>query len=123
MTKYYDVMARIDGEDEQLFGSYVREDCVSEIECERDSWKEQGYKAIRIVSRETTEQPDPEVYADDIESGLLVIEDEIPFGGEPTLQRVIEDTLDANDGLCLDNCEDCEQLSAALLRNISEFIK
>ena len=78
MAKYYEVKASFEGEIEQLFGSFVREDCESEIDCERDSWKDQGYKTIRIVSRETEDKPDPEVYKDDIESGLLIIEDEQP---------------------------------------------
>jgi hypothetical protein len=49
MTKYYEVIGTIDGDKEALYGSFMRE----------------GYKGIKIVSRETTEQPDREVYKDD----------------------------------------------------------
>lgn len=62
---YYDVIATIEGEDEQLFGSFVKSECKEEIECEKASWKDQGYKKIRIVSRETTETPCPTVYNDE----------------------------------------------------------
>ena len=62
MAKYFDVVAEIEGEKEVLFGSFDRADCVSEIECEKESWKEQGYKKIKIVSRMTDEKPCPTVY-------------------------------------------------------------
>lgn len=74
MNMYYLVKGTIDGVQEQLFGSFVKDDCISELECERESWKEQGYKHILLSSAYTDEQPDPEVYADDIKSGLLVID-------------------------------------------------
>lgn len=67
-NKYYEVVATIDGEGEILFGSFVRSDCVYEIEAERDSWKSDGYKGIKIVSREVEEAPDPVVYAEHIVS-------------------------------------------------------
>jgi hypothetical protein len=84
MTKYYDVIARIDGQIEKLFGSFVREDCISEIECEGPDWSEQGYRQIRILPRETNEQPDPTVYKDDIEDGLLIIQDDIRIVEQPS---------------------------------------
>ena len=65
MTKYYEVIATIDGEIDTLFGSFMRADCVGEIDAEKHTWKGEGYKGIKIVSRETTEQPDREVYKDD----------------------------------------------------------
>ena len=34
-TTYYDVVATIDGEQEQLFGSYDKADCTSEVEAEK----------------------------------------------------------------------------------------
>lgn len=66
MSTYYDVIATIDGTKEVLFGSFIRSECAYEIEAERDSWKDQGYKGIKIVSRETDEQPDAEVYTGQI---------------------------------------------------------
>ncbi len=63
---YFEVVADIDGETETLFGSFVRADCKHEIEAERDSWKDQGYRKIRLISKETAEVPDPEVYKEEI---------------------------------------------------------
>lgn len=61
---YHKVIATIDGEQEELYGSFVKADCEYEIEAERDSWKEEGYKGIKIVSTLTEEEPDTEVYTD-----------------------------------------------------------
>tara|TARA_B100001059_G_C17700895_1_gene510017 strand:+ start:26 stop:292 length:267 start_codon:yes stop_codon:yes gene_type:complete len=60
--KYYEVIATIDGEDEVLFGSYDRSDCLYEKEAESFWWKDQGYRQIRISHRLVSEAPDPEVY-------------------------------------------------------------
>lgn len=62
MNKYFTVIGVIDGEYENLFGSFDRADCVSEIECEKSTWKEQGYKRIKIQSKNTTDVPDRSVY-------------------------------------------------------------
>lgn len=64
MNTYYEVTATIDGQDEVLYGSFDRNECKYEIDAERDNWKEQGYKKIRITSRQTVDTPDSEVYAD-----------------------------------------------------------
>ena len=62
MSTYYIITATIDGESEKLFGSFNRDDCISELECEKDSWKAEGYKRSLIGSEFTTDQADPEVY-------------------------------------------------------------
>ncbi len=62
MTTYFEIIGKLDGEPEQLFGSFNRADCVYELDAERDSWKAEGYKAIKITSRETADTPDAEVY-------------------------------------------------------------
>ena len=62
MNKYYEITGSINGVSEILFGSFERSDCQYEKGCESDSWKEEGYKGIKIVSRLTSERPDPEVY-------------------------------------------------------------
>ena len=64
MNTYYEVQAQIDGCTDYLFGSFVKTDCTYEIDAERDSWKDQGYTQIKIVSRETDQEPDLDVYAD-----------------------------------------------------------
>ena len=66
MTKYYEVTATNEGTTEVLYGSYLRQDCKDEIDAERDSWKECGYKAIKITSRECTDEIDEEVYEDNL---------------------------------------------------------
>jgi hypothetical protein len=65
MNTYYEIQAKFEGEIEILFGSFDRSDCAYELEAEKESWKDQGYKQIKIVSRQTEESPDPEVYGDE----------------------------------------------------------
>tara|TARA_R110000824_G_scaffold95101_5_gene228835 strand:- start:38 stop:322 length:285 start_codon:yes stop_codon:yes gene_type:complete len=60
--EYYEITGSINGVGEILFGSFERSDCEYEKEWESDNWKEDGYRDIRIVSRLTSERPDPEVY-------------------------------------------------------------
>ena len=68
MFTYHEVWANAasrSGTTSFLFGSYDRSDCVAEIEAEKEAWKAEGYRKIRIQSRETEEAPDPEVYGDE----------------------------------------------------------
>ena len=60
--EYYEVIATIDGEDEVLFGSYDRDDCLYEKQAESPSLREEGYRRIRMRHRLVSEAPDPEVY-------------------------------------------------------------
>jgi len=62
MTMYYEVLGMIDGKIEILFGSFAKADCIHELMAEKDSWKEDGYKAIQILPKCTDEKPDMEVY-------------------------------------------------------------
>lgn len=59
---YYEITATIEGETEILFGSFVRSDCTFELDAERESWKDEGYKAIKITTRKTDDAPDMTVY-------------------------------------------------------------
>lgn len=61
-NKYYNVVATINGEKCTLFGSFDKSDCKFEIETERDNWKAEGYKGIKIEVTEVNEQPDEIVY-------------------------------------------------------------
>lgn len=70
--KFYVVTGVIDGAKEELYGSYAREDAVYEKEAEKESWKEQGYKKIKIEVTTKIEAPDPEVYGDDIASRFII---------------------------------------------------
>lgn len=61
--KYYRVVANIDGTTEELYGSFMRQDCLDEMACERDGWKADGYKKIRIEVSTTAEAPARQVYS------------------------------------------------------------
>lgn len=63
--KYFEVIAtNIEtGEDDVLFGSYDRQDCVFEKQALSSELREQGYKRSRIVSKFVDAAPDPTVYA------------------------------------------------------------
>ena len=96
---YYEVQAQIDGQTEILYGSYVRKDCAHEVQAERDSWKDEGYKAIKIVSRETTEQPDKEVYDIQERAKLIIMAnfsdysciEDMALNEDMTEQQIIEE--------------------------------
>ena len=63
MGVYYNTIGIYsDGETENLYGSFDRDDCVSELECEKESWKEDGFKKFKIVAIKTTEKPNTSVY-------------------------------------------------------------
>jgi len=61
---YHIVVGTIDGITEELFGSFVKQDCTYELDAEKESWKEQGYKKIKMSTRETSDSPDKEVYGE-----------------------------------------------------------
>ena len=65
MYTYYEVQAvnKEDNGEEVLFGSYDKQDCLYELDAEREGWK-QDYKKITMISRQVSEAPDPEVYSD-----------------------------------------------------------
>lgn len=62
MNKYYEVTAEIDGETDVLYGSFLRSECVYELDAEKDSWKGEGYKKFKIITKETEAEPDKTVY-------------------------------------------------------------
>ena len=72
-TKYFEVVGSINGETEVLYGSFERNDCVYELDCERETWKADGYKKLKIVSRLTEETPDPEVYGSNDDSYIKAV--------------------------------------------------
>ena len=72
MNKYYEVRAvNTKGDTEILFGSFDKSDCTYEVQAEKHTWKSEGYKQIKVVSRSTEEEPDPEVYGDPEINGEL----------------------------------------------------
>ena len=63
MTTYYEIKAvNIDGDTEVLYGSFVKAEARYELDAEKASWKDEGYKLIKIVSRTTDDAPDMSVY-------------------------------------------------------------
>lgn len=64
-NKYYEVTGVIDGQKEVLFGSFDKDDCKYEKDAEKDNWRNEGYKSIKIEVRTTEEKPDSEVYGNE----------------------------------------------------------
>lgn len=89
--KYFEVIGNFEGDLEVLFGSFDRLDCKYELEAEKTSWKDQGYKGIKIVSRETSDKPDPTVYEN--LASEEQINDFIKSQNEGDLDDYIEDKL------------------------------
>ena len=95
MNTYFKVIATIEGETEILFGSFVKADCSYELKAERDSWKEAGYKNIKIISEETKEVPDKEVYRDQIcTSHELFLSQAPSFNFEKNEEELLEHALE-----------------------------
>jgi hypothetical protein len=95
MNKYFRIIAthKETGKEEILFGSYDRSDCVYEKDCEKDSWKEEGYKGIRIVSCEVEEEADKEVY-ETVTSHELWIKHAPSFNFELDQDQLLETALE-----------------------------
>lgn len=52
----------LNGRTEKLYGSFDKSDCTYELDAERESWKAEGYKKFKIISKETADKPDKKVY-------------------------------------------------------------
>jgi len=61
---YYELVGTIEGVQEVLFGSFIKSEVQEEKECEQTTLRSQGYKGLKVVSREVQETPDPEVYGE-----------------------------------------------------------
>lgn len=64
---YYEITGVIDGKKEVLHGSFVKSDCAYELEAEKENFKADGYKNLKIESRETEDEPDLEIYEENID--------------------------------------------------------
>jgi len=63
MNKYYQVVAtNVDGDKEVLFGSFDKDDCECERDCEYGNWKAEGYKGVKVTWIATEDEPDKGVY-------------------------------------------------------------
>lgn len=58
MSNYYEVTATLDDYDEVLFGSYILAEAKSELYEVKPSAKRDGYKNIRIESRDCPDAPE-----------------------------------------------------------------
>lgn len=67
-NKYYEITAVVKecGTKEVLFGSFMRKECVEELEECKQCWKWDGYKTFKIESRLINDQPDPEIYGEEL---------------------------------------------------------
>ena len=94
-NKYFEIVGEIDGETEKLFGSFDRSDCTYEKECEGESWKIEGFKKIRIITVETAEEADVQIYGDDLKTSCEVFRAFAPaFDFELNEQELIADGLE-----------------------------
>ena len=62
MKNYHVINAKIEGETVELFGSFDLNDCIYELEANKEQWLDDGYKAIKLGKRLTNEKPDAKVY-------------------------------------------------------------
>ena len=103
--KYFEITAfHIDLGTEVMFGSFDRDDCKYELEAERDGWKDEGWNSIKIVSRETTETPDPEVYDLKVVPVTVVLQNEQrSINSRPSSVHSFEVSLEKSDPTTIEN--------------------
>ena len=95
MNTYYEIIATFEGEKEVLFGSFVKADCTNELQAERDSWKSDGYKGIKIVSKQVEDEPDKEVYKGELMTSKELWMNQAPcFNFELDEEQLLERALE-----------------------------
>ena len=61
--EYYTIKALApDGTEETLFQTYDKSDARYELDANKEGWKHEGYKQIKLSSEQREESPDEEVY-------------------------------------------------------------
>lgn len=115
MPTYHEVTATLDGDQDTLYGSYDRADCVAEIEAERESWKGEGYRSIQITSRHTDEPHDPAVYPDLITKKQLFMAQAPSFNFELDEDELLEAALDRGYVTPVEGSTDLYRLSGEAL--------
>ena len=61
--KYFQIIGvNADGIVEILYGSYDKAEAEYELEATRDSWKDEGYRGIKLGWKATEEAPDAGIY-------------------------------------------------------------
>lgn len=95
MNTYYTVMAHYENKAEILFGSFDKQDCKDEIEAEKESWKDQGYKKIQIISEQVEDAPDSGVYGDMFVTSKELYQQQAPaFNFEKDQSELLEYALE-----------------------------
>lgn len=104
---YYEILGNIDGETELLYGSFVREDCVYELDAEREGWKEEGYKRLKIVSRKTNDLPSPDVYKTELVTKKELFLQQAPsFNFELNEDELLEQAIESGFVTVIDGIDD-----------------
>ena len=62
MNTYHIINGIIDGQTEQLFGSFDKDDCIYELDANKIQWKNEGFKSIKLTTKLTSEKPSIKVY-------------------------------------------------------------
>jgi len=68
MNNYYEITAVFKecGSTEVMYGSFDKNEVKSELDECKQGWIWDGYKTFKIVTRQTTDTPDPEIYGDEL---------------------------------------------------------
>jgi hypothetical protein len=108
MNNYYEVIGSLDDKIDILYGSFVRADCTDEIDAEKASWKSEGYKKIKIVSRAVEEAPDLEVYVEDVVTKQSLFMQQAPaFNFELNADELLDHALDVGFVTAIGGMEGC----------------
>jgi hypothetical protein len=68
MNNYYEITAVFKecGTTEVMYGSFDKSEVKSELDECKQGWKCDGYKGFKIITRQTDDTPDPEIYGDEL---------------------------------------------------------
>lgn len=102
---YWEITATIDGEKDTLYGSFLHDECKTELEDEKRSWQDEGYKRLAISSRQVEQGPNLEAY-DNITDKQKLFKCQAPsFNFELDAEQLVEKGLEAGYITPLDGCE------------------
>ena len=69
--KYFQITAELDGATETLYESYDKAEAEYELEALRDTWKDEGYRGIKLGWVAISEAPDANIYGKDFKPKLV----------------------------------------------------
>jgi len=79
--KYFQITAKFDGATDILYESYDKAEAEYELEALRDTWKDEGYRGIKLGWVAISEAPDANIY------GKAFIAKQVPQPS-PNVQRI-----------------------------------